>query len=116
MVRHPRTMAISRIEHVKLPGIKMPALLIEGQVDDENFAECAAQVPVKVQGRAGAGGGWVTLKTDTTNRRGVFKIMIRDVTGEYRATATRFQIVDPAGNVTHICQRAADLRPHRHYE
>lgn len=111
-IRHARTIKITRVRHVSLPGKNKPALLIKGAVTSSSDRNCATEVPVKVQVRAG--GEWVTRKSDTTNGNGVFKVLIRDVAAKYRARATKFEVADPADNVVNICTKATALRRHRH--
>ncbi len=108
---HARTAEISSFKHIKLPGKKKPALRVKGTVDAPDYADCEAFVPVKVQLRAS--GEWITRKTDVTNENGVWKVLIRDVKGRYRVTATKFEIVDNANNIN-VCQRARDEARHTH--
>lgn len=119
-VTHERTVKIKRVRHVDLPGRRNPALLIKGTVSaNDGFTDCAKAVPVKVQLRAG--GEWLTRKTDVTasndgNGDGayVWKVLIRDVPGMYRAVAPLFQINDTTANEVHSCLKAKDRAPHRH--
>ncbi|MDQ3783206.1 MAG: hypothetical protein M3349_09785 [Actinomycetota bacterium] len=112
MVHHGRTIRITRFRHVDLPNKDKPALLVKGVVTAPDFADCANNVPVKVQIRAG--GEWVTRKADVTNNNGVFKVLFRDVAARYRARATRFEIADPAANLIHVCQKVTHARRHGH--
>lgn len=109
--RHDRSLRITKMRHVRL-NRKGRALLIKGEVSSPDFSSCATQVPIKVQIRKG--GEWLTRKSDTTNDRGVFKVLIRDVTGRYRAIATKFIVRDPDANVTNVCRKAGDRKRHRH--
>ena len=111
-IRRARTLKITELKHVRLPGKRRPALLVKGRVTSTNFADCAVEVPVKVQ--IFVGGEFVTRKSDTTNGQGVFKVLIRDVQARYRAVATKFQIEDTANNQINICLKANDIRRHRH--
>lgn len=108
---HDRTIKITRFRHVDI-GKARPALLIKGRVTSPDFESCAQAVPVKVQIRAG--GEWITRKSDTTNDRGVFKILIRHVHAKYRAVATRYQIEDLDNNNVDVCRRARHARRYRH--
>jgi hypothetical protein len=110
-ITHARNATLGGFKHIKLPGKKKPALRVKGTVNAPDYADCEAFVPVKVQLRAS--GEWITRKTDVTNENGVWKVLIRDVKGRYRVTATRFEIVDNANNI-HVCQRARDEARHRH--
>jgi hypothetical protein len=109
---HDRTVKITKFAHVKLPGKKRPALKVRGVVNSPDFESCAQTVPVKVQIRAG--GSWVTRKSDTTNENGVFKVLIRDVKGKYRARATKYQIEDTDTNTLDVCRKAGHVKRHRH--
>ena len=112
-VRHGRGVQITGFDHVKIPGKRSTGLIVKGRVTtDSGFAGCSNAVPVKVQIRLG--GEWITRKTDTTNNNGVFKVLIRDVKAKYRAVATKHQIDDEDNSRLHICQRASDVRRHRH--
>ena len=111
-VRRERDVEITRIAHVFLPGKDKPALLIKGRVSAPGFAECASEVPIKVQIRAG--GEWITRKSDTTSENGVFKVLIRDVQARYRAIAPRFEIIDEPNETINICVKAKDTQRHGH--
>ena len=112
-VRHGRGVQITGFDHVKIPGKRSTGLIVKGRVTtDSGFEGCSNAVPVKVQIRLG--GEWITRKTDTTNNNGVFKVLIRDVKAKYRAVATKHQIDDEDNSRLHICQRASDVRRHRH--
>jgi hypothetical protein len=111
-IRRERTIEITRLRHVFLPGKNKPALLVRGVVRAPTLPECASEVPIKVQIRAG--GTWITRKSDTTNSIGVFKVLIRDVAARYRAVAPKFQIEDTTNNILNICLKANDVRRHRH--
>ena len=121
--RVSRTVNIKKDKHVQISP-KNRALMIKGVVnvpgvDNHTRDLCGGNVPVKIQLRAG--GEWITRKSDTTggnfnNRQGgyVFKVLIRDVAGRYRAVATKFQISDPDTNRELTCLKAQDTRRHRH--
>ena len=110
-VRHARTIQITGFDHVKIPGKKGRGLIVAGRVAAPGFAQCKQAVPVKIQIRVG--GRWITRKSDVTNNRGVFRVLIRDVEARYRAVATKYLIPDEDNNLLHICQRAADTARHR---
>ena len=114
VTQHARTLSIDAARHVRLPGKSKPALLIKGQVlASDGFNECASEVPVKIQIRAG--GEWVTRKSDTTNDNGVFKVLVRDVAARYRAVAPKFQIADTSNpNQIDECLKAKDTIRHGH--
>jgi hypothetical protein len=111
---HARTVRLEPFRHVDIFSNKRDGLQIKGQVlANDGFEGCEAQVPVKVQIRAGR--EWVTRKTDTTNDNGIFKVLVRDFSGRYRAVATKFQISNPNNsNETDECLKARDIRRHQH--
>ena len=109
--RHDRSVNIDTVKHVKL-NRRQRALMIRGTVNSPDFESCASEVPIKVQIRKG--GTWLTRKSDTTTENGVFKVLIRDITGRYRAIAPKYTIEDTSNNSTDICARAADNTRHRH--
>lgn len=111
-VKHRRNVEITDFKHVKLKNKKKKALQVSGVVEAPSFGECRQAVPIKVQLRAD--GEWVTRKSDFTNDRGRFKVLIRDVSGKYRAVATKVEKVDEDTNTVNVCRRAADTARHRH--
>ncbi|HET7482202.1 MAG TPA: hypothetical protein VFK89_05010, partial [Actinomycetota bacterium] len=80
---------------------------------ESGFTQCVQQVPVKVQYRTA--GTWVTRKSDTTNDRGVFKVLVRDTVGRYRAVAPVFHITDQQAGIDHVCDRAKSPRKRHHH-
>jgi hypothetical protein len=62
-------------------------LVARGKVSvEDEFADCAASVPVKIQRRK-AGGGWKTVRFTTTSSTGSYRKRIPDRLGKYRAVA-----------------------------
>ncbi len=109
---HGRRARITRFRHIRLPGTRGRALLVRGRVRvNDGFNECRSEVPVKVQIRAG--GEWITRKSDTTNVRGGFKVLIRHIHAKYRAVAPKFRITNQARNEIEVCRKAIS-RPKRH--
>lgn len=108
---HDRTIKITKFRHVDI-GKKRPALLVKGRVTAPGYPDCAQAVPVKVQIRAG--GEWITRKSDSTNDRGVFKVLIRHVHKKYRAVANRYQIEDTDRNTVDVCRRVRNAKRYRH--
>jgi len=111
---HSRTVQITALRHVKTASSQSDALLVKGQVvTADGFEECSQAAPVKVQLRVA--GQWVTRKSDVTNENGVFKVLVRDVKGRYRAQATKRQLQDPDGSdQLQECSKAKDSARHRH--
>jgi IPT/TIG domain len=75
------------------------SLVARGVVSDDEFMDCAASVPVKIQRRVS--GEWTTVRTTTTSPTGSYEIRIPDKAGRYRATAPKF----PSGSVLTPCYR-----------
>ena len=112
-VRHDRDISITGFGHVRIPAKRSRGLVVKGRVTASGgYDGCTDAAPVKVQIRVGD--RWVTRKTDLTNDNGVFKVLIRDVKAKYRAVAPKHQFEDPDSQVLQICQRASDVRRHRH--
>jgi len=100
-VTHARSVTLSLRKH----------LIARGAVSvGDDFAECAASVPVKIQRRVS--GAWRTVGSTTTTDTGAYKKRIRDRAGKYRARATGVSLGDP---VTDICSVATSpARRHTH--
>jgi hypothetical protein len=69
-------------------------------VRDDEFTDCAASVPVKIQRRVS--GEWTTVRTTTTSPTGSYRRGIPDKAGRYRAMAPTF----PRGVLPTMCPRA----------
>jgi hypothetical protein len=80
---------------------------------DDRFRACTAGQPVRIQ-RRGAGGGWRTLKSLSTNRRGRYAGVVLDRAAEYRALAPRSEVVREPQNAFHVCGRARKAKTHNH--
>jgi hypothetical protein len=112
-VRHSRTVEITRFRHIRLGNGKGRALLVAGRAAAPGYRTCKDSVPVKIQIRAG--GTWITRKSDTTNGRGGFKVLIRDIAAKYRAVLPKFRIVNDVRDRVDVCLRAVSPgRRHRH--
>ncbi len=110
VINHDRSAKITRFKHVSL-GNGKSSLRVRGKVSAPDFPDCKAFVPVKVQLKAG--GSFATRKGTSSNQNGGFKVLIRDVTGLYKAVASEFQFTDGQGNL-HICEKASGKRRHKH--
>jgi hypothetical protein len=77
-------------EHARTITLKLRKHLIaKGRITvADEFTECAASVPVKIQ-RKKPGGGWKTVKLTTTSSTGKYAKKIKDRPGKYRAKATK---------------------------
>jgi hypothetical protein len=76
------------------------SLVARGVVSDDEFMDCAASVPVKIQRRVS--GEWTTVRTTTTSPTGSYRRRIPDKAGRYRAMAPTF----PRGVLPTLCPRA----------
>ncbi|HEX5914683.1 MAG TPA: hypothetical protein VFY54_16300, partial [Rubrobacter sp.] len=76
------------------------SLVARGVVSDDEFTDCAASVPVKIQRRVS--GEWTTVRTTTTSLTGSYRRRIPDKAGRYRAMAPTF----PHGVLPTLCPRA----------
>jgi IPT/TIG domain len=76
------------------------SLVARGVVRDDEFTDCAASVPVKIQRRIS--GEWTTVRTTTTSPTGSYRRRIPDKAGRYRAMAPTF----PRGVLPTMCPRA----------
>ena len=114
VAEHTRTVQITALRHVQVSGSNNTALMVKGQVSaNDGLAECTQSVPVKVQLRLE--GEWITRKSDVTNEQGIFKILIRDLRGRYRAQAVKKQLADPAGSdQVQRCIKAKAVKRHQH--
>ena len=104
-----------KIEHVFIKnrkGNRVRWIKASGQVSSPDFSSCAAEVPVKVQIKTGA--GFLTRKSDTTTPGGRFAVIIADSPGLYRAVAPKVEIQDDNNNQIDRCLRAAAKKRHRH--
>ncbi|HEX2196842.1 MAG TPA: hypothetical protein VHJ76_07940 [Actinomycetota bacterium] len=105
-VFHRRTVAV-RFAHDEATG----ALLVYGRVREaDDFRSCIRRQTVRIQRRED--GRWVTLKTATTNRRGLFAQTVGDGETRYRARVLRMETF--FRDTLHICRRASKSKPHRH--
>jgi hypothetical protein len=98
-------------EHARTITLKLRKHLIaKGRITvADEFTECAASVPVKIQ-RKKPGGGWKTVKNTTTSSTGKYVKKIKDRPGKYRAKATKVTLA--SGDV---CLKDVSSRvKHRH--
>jgi hypothetical protein len=99
-VTHERTITLKLRKH----------LIAKGRITvADEFIECAASAPVKIQ-RKKPGGGWKTVKNTTTSSTGKYVKKIKDRPGKYRAKATKVTLA--SGDV---CLKDVSSRvKHRH--
>jgi IPT/TIG domain len=88
------------VPHSRSVTLLVRSLVARGVVSDDEFTDCAASVPVKIQRRVA--GEWTTVRTTTTRSTGSFRRRIPDKAGRYRAIAPTF----PRGVLPTLCPRA----------
>jgi hypothetical protein len=98
-------------EHSRSITLKLRKhLTAKGKVTvTDDFTECAASVPVKIQ-RKKPGGGWKTVKNTTTSATGSYAKKIKDRPGKYRAKATKVTL--ESGDV--CLKDVSPIVKHRH--
>lgn len=86
------------------------ALVAKGTVFvADGYNKCRKRVLVKIENRKR--GKWATVDGGNTNRKGRYRIKLRDRRGKYRATAPQER---KGPNGSNVCERASTARRHRH--